>query len=273
MDENIKPYTKYKDSEYDWLGKVPNHWKERYLFQCASEQSLSNKNIHHQNLLSLSYGRVKRKDIKSTSGLLPATFDNYQVVNKGNIILRLTDLQNDHKSLRTGLVTETGIITSAYLCLNCSENILPEFSQHLLHSYDVRKFFYGLGGGLRQGCGYKDLKKIRLYLPPLPEQVQISKFLDYKVTLINKFIKDKKLEIKLLKEQIEYLCYFESTDTPIIHSWETAFNPSWKKIKAKHLFDEKNLKNCPDEELLAVTQDRGVVFKKRLFSKLCFPNW
>lgn len=262
MEDILKPYPTYKTSEYEWIGNVPNHWEERYLFQCASEQSIPNKNIHHQNLLSLSYGRIIRKDIKSTSGLLPATFDNYQLVNKGNIILRLTDLQNDHKSLRTGLVTETGIITSAYLCLNSSENLLPEFFHYLLHSYDVRKLFYGLGGGLRQGCSYKDLKKVRLYLPNPSEQIQIANFLDYKVALINKFVKDKKLEIKLLKEQIEYLCFSESADMQIIRSWETAFNPNWKKIKAKRIFDEKNIKNCPDEELLAVTQDRGVVFKK-----------
>lgn len=199
--EVLKPYPKYKNSEYDWLGQVPLHWEERYLFQCATEQNLSNKTIQHQNLLSLSYGRIKRKDIKTTTGLLPATFDNYQIVNKGNIILRLTDLQNDHKSLRTGLVTETGIITSAYLCLKCSEDTIAEFLQQLLHSYDIRKLFYGLGGGLRQSCGFQDLKKIRIYLPPRSEQIQIANYLDYKVALINKFIKDKKKEIILLKEQ------------------------------------------------------------------------
>ncbi len=201
MSENIKPYPKYKNSEYDWLGQVPKHWEERYLFQCATEQKLSNKTVHHQNLLSLSYGRIKRKDINTTSGLLPENFDNYQIVNKGNLILRLTDLQNDHKSLRTGLVTETGIITSAYVCLKCADETNPDFFHEILHSYDVCKLFYGLGGGLRQGCSFKDLKKIRIYLPPLPEQTQIVKYLDSKVSLINKFIKDKKLEIKLLKEQ------------------------------------------------------------------------
>ena len=85
------------------------------------------------NLLSLSYGKVIDKDINTTDGLLPASFEGYQIVEPGNIILRLTDLQNDHKSLRTGLVTRRGIITSAYTCLETRDDILPEYLQLELH--------------------------------------------------------------------------------------------------------------------------------------------
>ena len=54
----------------------------------------------------ISYGKIIRKDINTTDGLLPASFDTYQIVEEGNIVMRLTDLQNDHKSLRVGLVKE-----------------------------------------------------------------------------------------------------------------------------------------------------------------------
>ncbi|MEG0692306.1 MAG: restriction endonuclease subunit S, partial [Oscillospiraceae bacterium] len=196
----MKQYDKYKDSKIEWLGQIPEHWEEYYLSQCAVEQNISNKDVHHQNLLSLSYGSIKRKNINKTDGLLPASFDTYQIVNKGNIILRLTDLQNDKRSLRTGLAIETGIITSAYVCLRCLKHINPSFLHKVLHIYDVKKLFYGLGGGLRQGCSYKDLKKLLVYAPSAVEQEQIVRYLDWKVSLINKYVREKKQEVALLKE-------------------------------------------------------------------------
>ena len=138
----LDPNVPMKESGIEWIGQIPAHWEIKYLSQIAEEHYISNKDVHHQNLLSLSYGRIVRKDINTTEGLLPASFDTYQVIEKGNIILRLTDLQNDHKSLRIGLVTEEGIITSAYICIQSRRAVLPEYLYLLLHSYDICKVFY-----------------------------------------------------------------------------------------------------------------------------------
>lgn len=172
-----------KSSGVDWLGDIPEHWDVRYLFQIATEQFISNKEVHHQNLLSLSYGKIIQKDINKTDGLLPASFDTYQIVNNGNIILRLTDLQNDRKSLRVGLVTQTGIITSAYTCLKAEETILSEYLYLLLHSFDTCKVFYGMGSGVRQSIGYADIKKLRVMVPNINEQREI---VDFCYDIINK---------------------------------------------------------------------------------------
>lgn len=106
----------YKETAVSWVKTIPAHWAEKSLVQVAEEQQIKNAGMIEDNLLSLSYGKIINKDINSTDGLLPASFEGYQIVYDGNIILRLTDLQNDHRSLRTGLVTQTGIITSAYTC-------------------------------------------------------------------------------------------------------------------------------------------------------------
>ena len=97
-------------------------------------------------------------------GLVPKDYVGYQIVEPGNIILRLTDLQNDQKSLRTALVREKGIITSAYVCLKTTQN--PRFIQLILHVYDINKYFYGLGGGVRQSIGYQELKNMVIPIPP-----------------------------------------------------------------------------------------------------------
>lgn len=162
-----------KKSDITWVDTIPINWEEKPLIQYAYERCIKNVGMVEDNLLSLSYGKVIDKDINTTDGLLPASFEGYQIVEPGNIILRLTDLQNDHKSLRTGLVTRRGIITSAYTCLETRDDILPEYLQLELHVADLCKVFYGMGGGVRQSIGFKDIKRMIIAIPPLSEQHEI----------------------------------------------------------------------------------------------------
>lgn len=196
--KGLDPNVPLKDTQNNWIDSIPSHWKEKYLFQIAKERKVSNKKMYNQNLLSLSYGNIVNKDINQTEGLLPASYDTYQIINDGNIVLRLTDLQNDQKSLRVGLSSQEGIITSAYTCLECVGDALPEYIYYLLHSYDISKIFYGMGGGLRQSMGYKEIKKLIAYTFSKEEQQQIVLHCNY---IVNQ--KDKAVE--RLNETISYL--------------------------------------------------------------------
>lgn len=198
--KGLNPDAPMKDSGIAWIGEIPEHWDGRYLFQVSKEHFISNKNVRHQNLLSLSYGKIVNKDINKTDGLLPANFDTYQVVEDGNLILRLTDLQNDHKSLRVGLVTQEGIITSAYVCLEAFDSILPKFLYYQLHSFDIKKVFYSMGGGLRQGLNYNELRKLNVIVPPKKEQQQIVDYIESKTSKIEEYITTLKSEIVQMQE-------------------------------------------------------------------------
>jgi len=194
----LEGYKEYKTTNYDWLPQIPSHWEWIYLSQSCNEQKIKNSDNRENCVLSLSYGNIiRKKDINF--GLVPKEYSNYQIVNRGNIILRLTDLQNDHTSLRTGIVKEKGIITSAYTCIKPHEN--PMYLQYLLHSYDTLKVFYGIGGGVRQSIGFKEIRNMNIPFPPRSEQDQIVRYLDWKVSMINKYINAKKKQIDLLKER------------------------------------------------------------------------
>lgn len=198
--KGLNPNVKMKDSGIPWIGQILEHWDCRYLFQVSKEHFISNKNVRHQNLLSLSYGKIINKDINTADGLLPASFDTYQIVEDGNIILRLTDLQNDHKSLRVGLVTQEGIITSAYVCLEAFKNMMPKYLYYLLHSFDIKKVFYSMGGGLRQGLNYDELRKLNVVVPPKEEQQQIVEYIESRVAKIEEYISTIKSEIEQMQE-------------------------------------------------------------------------
>jgi type I restriction enzyme S subunit len=57
-------------------------------------------------VLSLSYGQIVVKPADRLHGLVPESFETYQIVEPGDIIIRPTDLQNDWNSLRFGLSQE-----------------------------------------------------------------------------------------------------------------------------------------------------------------------
>ena len=196
----LDPNVSLKPSNIEWVGDIPVHWTISRFAYFFAEHNISNKGVNHQNLLSLSFGKIIRKNIDSCDGLLPATFETYQIVEPGNIIFRFTDLQNDHKSLRVGLVNEEGIITSAYTCVQGNKETLPKFAFYMLHSYDIKKVFYKLGGGMRQSLNYRTIKDMKVVFPPIDEQKEIAVYLDEKCAKIDAILEKINTEVERLKE-------------------------------------------------------------------------
>ncbi len=167
-----------KDSGIAWIGAMPRAWKMNTIAQIFLQVKCKNTGLQEKNLLSLSYGKVKRKSIDTVEGLLPESFDGYNIIEKDDIVLRLTDLQNDHTSLRVGLAEERGIITSAYLTIRNRSNFCPKYLYYYLHSFDIAKGFYGMGAGVRQGLNWDGVKWLKILAPSVPEQERIAAFLD-----------------------------------------------------------------------------------------------
>ncbi len=190
-----------KDSGIPWIGEIPSPWRLYQTSTIFHEHKEKNVGVKENNLLSLSYGKIKRKDINTNEGLLPQSFETYNIVQKGDIVFRLTDLQNDKRSLRTGLCAETGIITSAYVTLRANTTIDTRYFHYLYHSYDICKVFYGLGDGVRQGMNYDDLRKLLVLFPSYSEQQAIADFLDNKCGEIDELIA---LQEKIIEELKAY---------------------------------------------------------------------
>lgn len=189
-----------KDSGISWVGDIPKEWTIMPLYCFYSERK--NKNIFgaENNLLSLSYGKVIRKDINTSEGLLPSNYNGYNIVEAGDIIIRPTDLQNDKRSLRTGLSKERGIITSAYIALKPKNGVNSRFYHYLLHTYDILKVFYNMGNGVRQGLNYDEFAKLMVYSPSDTEQQIIADFLDRECGKIDELKADIQAQIDTLEQ-------------------------------------------------------------------------
>lgn len=236
-------YESYKNSGSEWLGDIPASWPMVLLSQIVTQVKNKNSDLTEKNLLSLSYGRIKRKPIDTSGGLLPASFDGYNIIEANDIVLRLTDLQNDHTSLRVGLATERGIITSAYTTMRPKNANGAKYLYYLLHTFDIRKGFYGMGSGVRQGLNYDEVKRLKLPLPTEAEQIAIADFLDKKIAHIDAIIAEAKASIeeyKAWKASIIYEAVTKGLDPNVEMKdsgveWIGMMPNEWQLIATKHL--------------------------------------
>lgn len=235
-----------KESEIEWIGEIPEKWGVVLLSSLFSHHKSKNVGLQETNLLSLSYGRIVRKDITTSEGLLPESFETYNIVDVDDIVFRLTDLQNDKRSLRTGLCKEKGIITSAYTVIRpTTSSTDSRYLQYLYHAYDICKVFYGLGDGVRQGMGFDDLKKIPTLVPALEEQKKIADFLDGKCAEIDELVQtEEKMieELKAYKQSVITEAVTKGLDpaAPMKDSgieWIGEIPESWNIRKIKRLFN------------------------------------
>ena len=239
----MRRYESYKDSGVEWLGKIPSQWELTIGMNVFRENKRDNKGMKEKTVLSLSYGQIIIKPEEKLVGLVPESFETYQIVEPNDIIIRCTDLQNDQTSLRTGLAKDKGIITSAYLNLKVINNHSAKFLHYYLHTLDITQVLYKFGSGLRQNLSFLDFKRLPIIDIPLSEQQKIAQFLDDKTAKIDQAVDLAEKQIALLKEHKQILIQNAVTrglnpDVPLKDSgveWIGQVPEHWEVKKIKHV--------------------------------------
>lgn len=240
----MERYERYKDSGVKWIGEIPGHWgmyKLKYLFKLNKNKNIGNK---CNTILSLSYGKIKiKKDLNE--GLTPESYESYQLLSTGDIVIRSTDLQNDHTSLRTGLVKIEGAITSAYIGLKNLDMSLCDsrFYHYFLHDWDITKAIYNQGKGLRQSLNWDDIKNMLIPVLDISEQTAIANYLDSATAKIDEAIAQQQKMIDLLNERKQIIINNAVTkglnhDVPMKDSgvdWIGEIPEHWEVRKLKHI--------------------------------------
>lgn len=259
----LQRYSSYKESGVEWLGEIPEHWAIVPGMKVYRENKRKNIGMIEDRVLSLSYGNIIVKPIEKLVGLVPESFETYQIVQTGDIIIRCMDLQNDKTSLRTGFSKNHGIITSAYLNLNVL-NGHAEYLYYYLHALDLSKVIYKFGTGLRQNLSFIDFKRLPIVFPPVDEQYSIVNFLNKKSDQIDQAIRQKEQLIELLKERRQIVINEAVTkginlNVPMKESgveWIGEIPEHWNILANRYIFTiKKNLvgKRSSEYDLLSLT--------------------
>lgn len=165
------------------------------------EQKEKNTEFKRQNALKFTYGSIIPKPQYAITKDLVDTYTKYTMINANDIVINCLNLNYDFVSQRVAIAKCDGIITSAYIVLRArNEQVNPMYYCYYLKSMDAQKMFNGMGTGIRLTLAYNELRNIPLPIPPRAEQDQIVRFLDWKVSEINKLIQMKNAEIQQLEE-------------------------------------------------------------------------
>ena len=184
-----------------WLGVVPNYWKVLKLRQILSPVSEKN----HPDLPLLSVVREKGvivrniEDKEENHNYVPDDLSGYKLVKIGQFAMnKMKAWQGSY-----GVSRFDGIVSPAYFVFDIQYDINIDFFNRAIRSIVYVNYFGQASDGIRVGqwdLSMQRMKEIPFLLPPRPEQDQIVRFLDWKVSSINRLINIKREEIAALGE-------------------------------------------------------------------------
>ena len=258
----MKRYTSYKTTDQSWIDSIPDHWdflRAKMIFDNPKEKNVGNK---EKNVLSLTLRGVINNDIENPIGLAPSDYSTYQVFEKDDLVFKLIDLENISTS-RVGIVPERGVMSSAYIRFAPRTKINIRYFYLQYYDWWARRIFNGLGAGVRQTLSATDLQNYKIAVPPRAEQDQIVRFLDWKVSQIDRLIAGYQKEIALLKERrvtiidravtkgIDPEAHFKPSDT----NWMGEIPVHWDVHKTKQHFKiRKEIAGKEGYDVLSITQ-------------------
>lgn len=258
-------YPTYKDSGIEWLGQIPTHWDLlRNKIFITEHDNVVGQDAYKYTLLSLTKQGVIQRDIERGKGKFPKEFDNYKIVESGNIIFCLFDVDETPRTV--GLSSIDGMITGAYNVFSI-KGINSQFYYYYFLAVDEAKALRPLYSGLRKVVKTERFAGLRIPVPPEEEQRQIVAYLDYKSNKINERICHRERELQTLSElkQAEIAAVVTrglDPNVPMKESgieWLGKIPAHWEVRKIKNCLQERSEKGYPNEPILCATQSRGVI--------------
>lgn len=259
-----------KDSGISWVGEIPKEWRCLPIRALFTENRNKNFLGRETKALQFKYGTiVPKKNFDPEENYVAETILNYNIVDRGMIMLNGLNLNFDFVSKRIALVAERGIITSAYMSFYPTDTtiVLSEYANYLLKSYDNCAAFHNMGGGVRKILNFDELKRQYFVLPPLDEQQRIAEFLDRECGKIDGLKADIQAQIDTLEqykrsEITEAVTHGLNSSAPMKDSkvWYGQIPSEWKELKGKYIFKQRNDRgNNVCLQLLSPTQKYGVI--------------
>ena len=97
---HLPPYPAYKPSGVDWLGDVPAHWDMVPNWALMKlKKEVVGDHADEYVLLSLTKQGIIPRNMEKPAGKFPASFHTYQVVEPGDLIFCLFDIDETPRTV------------------------------------------------------------------------------------------------------------------------------------------------------------------------------
>lgn len=258
----LKPYKVYQNTpEAIWYSRIPRNWESTKLRTLFEERNVK---VSDRDYPALSVGKMGvvpqlETAVKTDNG------DNRKLICEGDFAI---NSRSDRKG-SSGISDYTGSCSLIILVLKPFKAFNRKYYHYLLRSSGFAEEFYRNGRGLVSDLWttrWQEMKNIFIPIPPRSEQDQIVKYLDWKVSEINRFVNENKDQIKKIEElkrnNIARLIYKGSRK----HTYKNTryigletIPSDWKVVRNKNLFFERSDYSVfGKERLLSVSKHFGV---------------
>lgn len=188
-------YQEYVKTGVKWIPEIPKQWRLRKIDSLFTERKtkVSDKDFAPLSVTKKGILPQLEHAAKSNDG------DNRKLVKVDDFVI---NSRSDRKG-SCGVSSLNGSVSLINIVLTPREELNPDYIHYLLRNYRFSEEYYRNGRGIVADLWttrYSEMRTIQIPVPPRAEQDQIVRFLDWKISEINKQIQIKKKEITLLQE-------------------------------------------------------------------------
>lgn len=248
-----------KDSGIEWVGTIPAHWSTMPNKYVMRKIKVINPTYNGENILSLTVNGVIVRDLEA-GGKMPSSFDGYQILYKGNLLMCLFDYDVTPRCI--GLIKDSGVSSPAYSQFVLQRGNDAAYFYYYYLMVDHTKALLHRAKNLRHSFTEEQLGAIKVPVPPIAEQERIADFLDSQCSQIDAISADIQKEIETLEQYKRSLVFEaifkgingEKTANASSDIWKE-IPQSWKLVDIKYLFEiVKRIAGREGYNILSVTQ-------------------
>jgi len=227
-----------REMSMPWISNMPTHWEKHRAKNMFEKQ---NRVVRNEDDVVTCFrdGTVTLRKNRRTTGFTESTqWSGYQGIRKGDLVIHIMDAFAGS----IGVSDSDGKSTPVYSVCTAIMNLNNYYYAYLLREMARTGFIQSLYRGIRERSSdfrFEVFAGLFLPLPPRDEQDQIVRFLDWKVSRINKLINAKRRQIGLLREQKQ----------AVINEAVTAGSGDWQYRRLKTIVKEINEKGSPRDNI------------------------
>lgn len=201
-----KPYPAYKDSGVEWLGKIPAHWNVKRLKHLAAlnpeslpEDTDSSREMIYVDIGGVdSLGRiVEREQLTFASAPSRAR----RLVRHGDVIV--STVRTYLRAIAPISDPEPGLVVSTgFAVVRPADHLTTDYVAYALRApYFVERVVANSKGVSFPAINESEMATYEVTVPPEPEQLTITSFLDRETAKIDALVAKKEQLIDLLQEK------------------------------------------------------------------------
>ena len=225
--KGLDPNVPMKDSGVEWLGDVPEHWetsKIKYVAQLTPKKSeLSNSDNRFCTFVPMEKLKLGSL-VKDEEKLISEVIGGYTYFKDGDLLLaKVTPcFENKNMVVASGLKNGIGFGSSEIYVLRTNHKVDTQFLYYRLQEDQ----FMELGAGAMTGAGglkrvpSEFLNNFEFALPPLSEQIVITKFLNEYLIKNENLMNKAQSAIHLMQERRTALTSAAVTGKIDVRNWQ-----------------------------------------------------